>query len=322
MKDNRDNFDQNINNNPNLDEMPVEVSEDFVNAYIDATKMNAPDLWSRIDAGFDNELKLMNEEQENVKANSNIYNFNPQNVGVNAPNTIDLQSESNASNGNVRKSFNSRKWGLIAAGLLAIVIAVPVLSNISSNKKSESENSNAMQEFFAEDAEVKEEITQAAESDSADVYFAGNTPEAGETPEEDENSSNYSSDKKINADSERGKISASSDWNVGSFGVETAESAATDGIDVLASLDGEFEVVQEDDGIYISVVDVIYLEEDSKIEDSEIKNNKYMIANSADYENMCKDKGYSVITVDDTMIGVIHIYLEDNEMKCVITSIK
>lgn len=57
--------------------MPVEyVSEEFVNSYLNATAYNTPDLWSRIDAGFEVEVQNVREKQKHkYKKVSKVVGF-------------------------------------------------------------------------------------------------------------------------------------------------------------------------------------------------------------------------------------------------------
>ena len=53
-----------------------ELSEEMLQAYLDATDMETPDLWSRIDAGFDSEVTQINNEKKlNKKRNKKFITF-------------------------------------------------------------------------------------------------------------------------------------------------------------------------------------------------------------------------------------------------------
>ncbi len=112
--------------------IPVEfVSQDFVNNYIQANSNNTPDLWSRIEAGFE-------VEAENIRASRR------------------------------RKSAATKKIvGFVAAAALITIIAVPTMMLGMGGSKNEECTTEAIQEMYHD--EVSNSVVMEAPSDGVAI---------------------------------------------------------------------------------------------------------------------------------------------------------
>ena len=128
--------------------VPVEfVSEEFVNSYLQATSYNTPDLWSRIDAGFE-------IEAQNVKAKQKQ-----------------------------RYKRVSKVVGFVAAAALITIIALPIMK-LSTDSKKDMEmatESTVMEDSVkgdgANDSVAMEAPYEGAASDSAEEMVAESVEE-------------------------------------------------------------------------------------------------------------------------------------------------
>lgn len=131
--------------NNNVEEF---VSEEFVNAYLNATNQNTPDLWSRIESGFE-------EEARDIIVNQKV------------------------------KSARTKKVvGFVAAVALITIIAVPVMKMGMSGTKNEEctmmteSTTTAQQEVYYDEA--ADSVEMEAPEDSAMVEDATEAaPEVG-----------------------------------------------------------------------------------------------------------------------------------------------
>lgn len=111
MKENNQN-----NLNPELEDEAFEIeelSEEMLEAYLNVTDEQIPDLWDRIETGYEKEI-----EQLGIKTESD--------------NVIDIKSRA--------KTLRRKYFSLAAAALFIIVIAIPVSSMMKQNKKSDTKN--------------------------------------------------------------------------------------------------------------------------------------------------------------------------------------
>lgn len=128
--------------------VPVEfVSEEFVNSYLQATSYNTPDLWSRIDAGFE-------IEAQNVKAKQKQ-----------------------------RYKRVSKVVGFVAAAALITIIALPIMK-LSTDSKKDMEMAtestvmeNSVKGDGANDSVAMEAPYEGAASDSAEEMVAESVEE-------------------------------------------------------------------------------------------------------------------------------------------------
>lgn len=130
----------NINNTP-FECVEEFVSEEFVNAYLNATNQNTPDLWSRIEAGFEAEAR------EEIRQS------------------------------NIRSARNKKLIGFVAAAALITIIAVPVMMLGMGGEKSEESIRLTESTTVAED---KMHFQESADSVSMDAPEDGAQEDAME----------------------------------------------------------------------------------------------------------------------------------------------
>ena len=116
----------------------TELSDEMIQAYLDAADMDTPDLWSRIEDGFDREYADMQNEgmqtnntsiqQDGMKQDDDVIN-----VPEIMENTSNIEND-NGSMDNVvqfgKYRFRAKKkkyFGIVAAVILVAIIAIPVL---------------------------------------------------------------------------------------------------------------------------------------------------------------------------------------------------
>ncbi len=170
----KDNNITNLNEykNQNLQgDMIEEFSDEMVQAYIDAAGLDTPDLWSRIDAGFEAECSTIRVER------------------------------------NHKKKLRKKTFGAVAAVLILTVLAIPVMA-LFGNSKEETKGSKNDMAYDMEDsivtddpvhnqsakdeAEVMEDVTEAEPAlddapaeeatEAIDNSVTGNDVEDGEIP--------------------------------------------------------------------------------------------------------------------------------------------
>ena len=132
----------------------IGLSNEMLNAYMNVSSQDTPDLWSRIDEGFDRELAMMRNEQAH---NSNI---------------IQLQRKRT-----VRRIITS-----IAALIVICLIALPVI-NRRSAKKSDDHNktdSGTKIELVPESSREDFAETDSACCEDTQASFESDVPENNE----------------------------------------------------------------------------------------------------------------------------------------------
>ncbi|MBQ9278682.1 MAG: hypothetical protein IJ224_08610 [Lachnospiraceae bacterium] len=160
-----------------IDNMVEDIPEDILNEYLKQVENDTPDLWSRIDAGFDKEINLIDSEN---------------------------------------KARRRKTAGFIAAAVLIVVIAIPVaILNVTNNKKGkdskttekDSQNYIQMEDNYIEEAAESDDSdydsydmydTEASDVETSDAEFyngdalkddaAADYPTSGEAFDSDQNS--------------------------------------------------------------------------------------------------------------------------------------
>lgn len=111
--------------------VPVEfVSEEFVNSYLQATSYNTPDLWSRIDAGFEIEAQNVKSKQKQ------------------------------------KYKRVSKVVGFVAAAALITIIALPIMKLSTDSKKEMATESTVMENSVMKD-EVNDSVAMEAPYEGA-----------------------------------------------------------------------------------------------------------------------------------------------------------
>lgn len=170
----------------------LNIDEEFANAYIDASTRDIPDLWDRIEAGYEQEYKKLKSDEKTLDLTNNkeskplvmdidayrrridrgrIYN----NTGE--AKIVDFAS---VKAGKAGKKVSRRWIGLVAAVLLICIVAVPVAkSGLMDNKKSDE---TRREEASGDGAVYMEDTTQAADYEmSADESSAADSADISES---------------------------------------------------------------------------------------------------------------------------------------------
>lgn len=158
----KDNYTEN-----ELKEITEELSDLQREQYIEQTHLDTPDLWGRIETGFEAELAEIEKENDNK--------------------IVDI---------NTKRKLKNKYRGLIAAAVLLIVIALPVaFLNMGGTKKSSDEawenisikenNKNEMCEDTGAPLESADEMYEEETGEAAEM---ASEPEAGEPLENDKKS--------------------------------------------------------------------------------------------------------------------------------------
>lgn len=121
------------------------LSNEEIDAYISNKEADVPDLWSRISAGFDMEVASMN--------NSNVVSF------------ADAKATCDANKSNVNKKLRRKYFGLAAAAVLCVLIAIPVLFNSGLGVKDETSDTRKRDK-------VENNYTSSDEAPSNSGYYA------------------------------------------------------------------------------------------------------------------------------------------------------
>jgi len=140
-----------------------ELSEEMLQAYLDATDMETPDLWSRIDAGFDSEVTQINNEKKlNKKRNKKFITF------IAAAVLLTLIALPIAMLGGRSNEKDMVTEGIKDEDIAFEAEAESAAADMDVTEASFEENEAAMEEAVAEDAEESDNeasiITDSAEN--------------------------------------------------------------------------------------------------------------------------------------------------------------
>lgn len=271
-KDNLTDLNEYKNNMP--DSNMEELSDELINSYMNCIENDTPDLWSRIDAGFDEEINKLT-----YMNNTEVYD------AKNVSNGIVQNKIADGSKVSVKKKVTWRRYAGLVAAILIIAIAIPVAITQKRSKKSEDvsfiskgdvaeECAEDESDAFCEDTEAYYSETNNIKADEysteadmpADEYIdqAGNM-NAGETEmkveegkeesvdmaegEADENSNDADTQKDViqNTDSKYEFIGTGTlVWDGSGYYIKDFE-ALDEGTDIYDILE-----VDSDKGIYIT----------------------------------------------------------------------
>ena len=189
----KDNYTEN-----ELNEIVEELSDLQREQYIEQTRLDTPDLWGRIEAGFEAELTELQKQNDKK--------------------IVDI---------NTKRKLKNKYRGLVAAAVLLIVIALPVaFLNMGGTKKS----SDEVWENIGVEGNDKTEMYEATESAlESDAEMCGeetgesaemaSEPEAGQSLENDIDNSKV--DQSLNIFEEFGEKRGEAFENIGSIFVFT-----------------------------------------------------------------------------------------------------
>lgn len=158
------------------EEKEIQLFENEINAYIKAIEKDTPDLWDRISAGFDQEVKNLSNESK-IENNLNKENIDSsistgitnQTVAANSlsntKSTTEMSSEEFVNDQRInfiskKKKRNIGRFSLLAAALLAIVIVVPIFSSIN-NPKSDNSSNHIDEKMYSNSIELSNSLDES-----------------------------------------------------------------------------------------------------------------------------------------------------------------
>ena len=158
------------------EEKEIQLFENEINAYIKAIEKDTPDLWDRISAGFDQEVKDLSNESK-IENNLNKENIDSsistgitnQTVAANSlsntKSTTEMSSEEFVNDQRInfiskKKKRNIGHFSLLAAALLAIVIVVPIFSSIN-NPKSDNGSNHIGEKMYSNSIELSDSVDES-----------------------------------------------------------------------------------------------------------------------------------------------------------------
>ena len=125
------------NSQEDIEAMALDIPDELIDAYLNEVEINTPDLWSKIETGYEKELKLIDSEN---------------------------------------KTRRKKVIGFIAAAVVIVVIAIPVaIFNVAGKKESKKEETTENKEFSfnyeesadSDDYEVDEAYMEAEDTTEA-----------------------------------------------------------------------------------------------------------------------------------------------------------
>ena len=135
------------NSQEDIEAMALDIPDELIDAYLNEVEINTPDLWSKIETGYEKELKLIDSEN---------------------------------------KTRRKKVIGFIAAAVVIVVIAIPVaIFNVANKKESKSDGTTEVKELSfdyeetdnADESYVEAEATTEASDDLETDSFAYDTQE-------------------------------------------------------------------------------------------------------------------------------------------------
>lgn len=158
------------------EEKEIQLFENEINAYIKAIEKDTPDLWDKISAGFDQEVKNLSNESK-IENNLNKENIDSsistgitnQTVAANSlsntKSTTEMSSEEFVNDQRInfiskKKKRNIGHFSLLAAALLAIVIVVPIFSSIN-NPKSDNGSNHIGEKMYSNSIELSDSVDES-----------------------------------------------------------------------------------------------------------------------------------------------------------------
>lgn len=140
-----------------------------LDAYLQYVEEHTPDLWDRISEGFDREIESEifqeSDDANNISASDNMVHFD-----------FHKEANQNSLERKIKNKVIKKTVLAVAAAILIVVIAVPILKNTESRKRSNDmfdKNSDVDMESESKDY-IKDEFNNAdgAQSDSSNDFVA------------------------------------------------------------------------------------------------------------------------------------------------------
>lgn len=201
MSQNNKDFDE--LNNLNITDDSLGLSDEMINAYMEANALETPDLWARIESGFEKEIQSLREDATVTISNASLYppeqlvqqQAQVQQMPQSVQQTQVQQMPQPAQQSNVidfqKRAARKKMIRNLAAVVILCVIAVPVMYIVSKNgdnhksedKYSETTAASAPESDAYDSAEESYDVKDEATGNSEIQNFA---PSADETPSADD----------------------------------------------------------------------------------------------------------------------------------------
>lgn len=157
--------DNELNNMMNITD-DVVLSDEMIQAYMDASALETPDLWSRVENGFDQEIQMLQQERTTHITNAPVYM--PDNIQQSGLSNVQQLTQQYVPQGMVpngtdnkvidisKRVARKKTFAAIAAIVVLCIIAVPVMKMVGNNnsKSEEGKSTAAAVDYAAEDTEA------------------------------------------------------------------------------------------------------------------------------------------------------------------------
>ena len=185
-------------NTMNITDDAFGLSDEMIQAYMDANAIETPDLWARVESGFDNEVKMMQQEMmpDNVQPSVAKPNTQTQ-ASMQMQSSMQMQpsmqtqpsmqrqssmQQTKNTTGNVidfiKRTARKKSIAAIAAIVILCIIAVPVMKMVGGNRQEDKGDSKE-----TTTAEIYDDTT----ANSDDMMFAGESENQSEKENETDN---------------------------------------------------------------------------------------------------------------------------------------
>ena len=197
-------------NTMNITDDAFGLSDEMIQAYMDANAIETPDLWTRVESGFDNEVKMMQQEMMTDNVQPSVAKPNTQTqASMQMQSSMQMQpsmqmqssmqmqpsmqTQSNMqrqssiqqtknTTGNVidfsKRTARKKSIAAIAAIVILCIIAVPVMKMVGGNRQEDKGDSKE-----TTTAEIYDDTT----ANSDDMMFAGESENQSEKENETDN---------------------------------------------------------------------------------------------------------------------------------------
>ncbi len=179
-------------NTMNITDDAFGLSDEMIQAYMDANAIETPDLWTRVESGFDNEVKMMQQEMMTDNVQPSVAKPNTQTqASMQMQSSMQMQpsmqrqssmQQTKNTTGNVidfsKRTARKKSIAAIAAIVILCIIAVPVMKMVGGNRQEDKGDSKE-----TTTAEIYDDTT----ANSDDMMFAGESENQSEKENETDN---------------------------------------------------------------------------------------------------------------------------------------
>lgn len=251
-----------------------DISDEMLKLYLAASDIETPDLWNRVEQGFEQEI-------------ANINHGNYDNRAVSMDNVKNSAGR--------KKKFVRRRYAGLAAAVLICLIAVPVIALL---RRENRQKGDVEMDFYSMDEETAGETDsgkyQDAEESTAASMEESDAADAAAAFDSETNTDNMETD---TADSDDAAENVQADTNTGTIGKNSAvlevqvlikEETTADGTIILVA---EIQAVESNEGYGVVVGDILEFDNAAYVEEC------------ADAYDIGQDGGglSAVITVSDVV---------------------